>query len=457
MKNIIITFLVSSISFLLICCENFVDVELPSSQLTGVKVFENDDTAQAAMVDIYSKLRDTGMLSGQSTGLSVNMGLYADELTNYSTVIETGTIYGNDILASAGTATLFWNDSYHQIYCSNAVIEGLEKSTGVTEIKSKKLQGEALFVRALVHFYLVNTFGDIPYITVTNYEKNRKATRTTVEEVYLHIIEDLNKAAALLPADYVSPERVRPNKAAAYALLARVYLYHGNWAEASNSASAVLNNPLYKSENNLDLTFLKGSTSTIWQLMPKRTGNNTEEGISFIFNSGPPANRALSPQLLNAFENGDLRKSRWTRTISSSSGSWTHPYKYKKNSNTGNSVEYPIVLRVAEQYLIRSEARARQGDLIGAKEDLNKIRHTAGLGDTPAVEKQEIINAVLKERRVELFTEYGHRFFDLKRNGQLDAVLAVSKPGWNSTDSLWPIPEKELLTNPFLKPQNPGY
>ncbi|PBJ08045.1 SusD family protein [Flavobacterium sp. ACN6] len=449
--------MVCCFTFILLNCDNFVDVELPSSQLTGVKVFENIKTAEAAMVDIYSKMRDTGMFCGLSSGLSVNMGLYADELTNYTTAVETGAIYANDMLPTAGATSTFWNDSYHQIYCSNAVIEGLEKSMGIPEKESGRLTGEALFTRALIHFYLVNIFGDIPYITVTDYEKNKRAERTASEIVYTNIIKDLVKAVSLLPADYISADRVRPNKAAAQALLSRVYLYHGDWAEASNAASAVLNNPLYVWESNLDLVFLKGSPSTIWQLMPRRTGNNTDEGISFIFNSGPPATRTLSTQLLNAFEIGDLRKTKWTRTISSASSSWTHAYKYKKNSNTGNSVEYSIVLRTAEQYLIRSEARSRQGDLIGAKEDLNKIRNTAGLGDTPATDKEAIIKAVLNERRVEFFTEYGHRFFDLKRTGNLDAVLAVSKSGWNSTDSLWPIPEKELLSNPFLKPQNPGY
>lgn len=449
--------MVYSFTFILLNCDNFVDVELPASQLTGAKVFENIKTAEAAMVDIYSKMRDTGMFCGLSTGLSVNMGLYADELTNYNTNIETGAVYGNDILPTAGAASTFWNDSYHQIYCCNAIIEGLEKSVGISEKESGRLIGEALFTRALIHFYLVNIFGDIPYVTLTDYEKNSRAERTASETVYINITEDLIKAVSLLPADYISADRVRPNKAAAQALLARVYLYHGDWAKSSNAASAVLNNPLYIWESNLDLVFLKSSTSTIWQLMPRRTGNNTDEGISFIFNSGPPANRSLSTQLVNAFETGDQRLLKWTRTISSASGTWTHAYKYKKNSNTGTSAEYSIMFRTAEQYLIRAEARARQGDLIGAREDLNKIRHTAGLGDTPAADKEALISAVLNEKRVEFFTEYGHRFFDLKRTGNLDSVLAVSKSGWNSTDSLWPIPEKELLSNPFLKPQNPGY
>ena len=114
-------------------------------------------------------------------------------------------------------------------------------------------------------------------------------------------------------------------------------------------------------------------------------------------------------------------------------------------------------MRLSEQYLIRAEARAQQGDFIGAKDDLNTIRHLAGLGDTTASTQQELLTAILQERRVEFFTEGGHRFFDLKRTYELDSALSALKPGWNSTDALLPFPESELLLNPNLNPQNPGY
>src|SRR5690606_19066848 len=110
----------------------------------------------------------------------------------------------------------------------------------------------------------------------------------------------------------------------------------------------------------------------------------------------------------------------------------------------------------AEQYLIRAEARAQLSNIAGAQADLNKIRIRAGLGETLASSQNELLTAILQERRFELFTEHGHRFFDLKRTGNLDNVLG-SKPGWNTTDRLFPLPEKELLLNPNLLPQNPGY
>jgi len=111
---------------------------------------------------------------------------------------------------------------------------------------------------------------------------------------------------------------------------------------------------------------------------------------------------------------------------------------------------------MSEQYLIRAEARARQGELSNALSDLNVVRNLAGLPNATATTSAAIVAAVLQERQWELFTEYGHRFFDLKRTATLNSVLSSVKLGWNSTDQLWPLPEAELLVNPNLT-QNQGY
>ncbi|PTS87399.1 RagB/SusD family nutrient uptake outer membrane protein, partial [Flavobacterium sp. HMWF030] len=199
------------------------------------------------------------------------------------------------------------------------------------------------------------------------------------------------------------------------------------------------------------------SKETIWQLQSVAAGQNTKEASIFIFLAGPPTTIALNPLLINSFTIGDLRKTNWIKSVSKGASTWYHAYKYKEQNTTAVSKEYSIVLRLAEQYLIRAEARAYQGDLIGAKEDLNKIRNRAGLAQTTASTKEEILNAILQERRWEFFTEHGHRFFDLKRFNKLDAELKSVKSGWNSNDSLFPIPQNELSTNPNLGPQNPGY
>ncbi|MDG2432023.1 RagB/SusD family nutrient uptake outer membrane protein, partial [Flavobacterium sp.] len=347
---------------------------------------------------------------------------------------------------------------YNQIYAANAIIEGVSASTALVASDKNQFTGEALFVRSLLHFYLVNLYGAVPYITTTNYENNKLATRMPVTQVYDKIIEDLEIAFTLLPEEYILTDRTRPNKSAVKALLARSYLYNGLWAEAANAASYTLNNTsVYAWETDLNKIFLKESTTTIWQFSPRFEGQNTQEGETFVFFSGPPSLVALSAALINDFELGDQRKEHWAKSVTNGTETWYHANKYKEKSSTSSSLEYSILFRLAEQHLIRAEARAQQGDLIGAKEDLNKIRTTAGLAETTAISQQDILNAILQENRVEFFTELGHRFFDLKRANKINEALNPVKPGWSTTDNLMPLPESELSLNPNLKPQNPGY
>ncbi|MNL26355.1 SusD family protein [compost metagenome] len=209
--------------------------------------------------------------------------------------------------------------------------------------------------------------------------------------------------------------------------------------------------------DDLSKVFLNNSTGTLWQLAPNNVGGNTTEASNFILVSGPPPFRALSPVLLNAFESGDQRKTKWVGSVSKGTDTWYYAYKYKENKPTTVSKEYAILFRLEEMYFIRAEAQARLGKLALAAADLNKIRNRAGLDNTTAGTESELVAAIIKERRIEFFTELGHRWLDLKRTGQLDAVLTAVKPGWNTTDALWPLPENELRLNPNLRPQNTGY
>jgi hypothetical protein len=454
-----------TISFFLILtmgfysCDSFVEVDLPKSQLTDVTVFEDVATANAALLDIYAKIRDKGLLTGTRYGLSNQLGNYADEIISYGAPADpTLDFYTNSLLSSDTAVLDFWNTTYNQIYAANAIIEGVQKSPELMSNDKNRLQGEALFIRALLHFYLANLFGDVPYVTTTDYKINSSVSRMDVDKVYELIIADLEASENLLSNEYSNTDRIRPNKYLPKALLARVFLYKGKWAEAASTASALLNNTvLYALENDVDKVFLKESKETIWQLMPATAGKNTDEANTFIFFSGPPPSVALSEDLVSSFDSNDLRKSHWIAAVTNGTTTWHHAFKYKEFNFTPSSVEYSIVFRLTEQYLIRAEARAQQGDLIGAKEDLDKIRLRAGLAGTTAVSQEQIITAIGQERRWELFTEYGHRFFDLKRSGTIDNTLAAVKPGWDSTDVLFPLPQSELGVNPNLRPQNPGY
>lgn len=445
--------------FVINSCDSFVDVELPASQLNSSGVFGDYATANAALTSIYSKIRDKGLLTGNSSGLSNKLGNYTDEMIPFGLPSNTSfNFYNNSILPTTPEMQEYWNATYTQIYASNAIIEGLSNSTGLSPEQKNQLTGEALFIRALSHFYLVNLFGDIPYITQTDYRKNSSVSKIQIKEVYGHITKDLEESYLLLTEKYSTLQRIRPNRYAVRALLARTYLYNGEYAKASNESSYLLNQTnQFKLEQNLDKVFLINSPETIWQLQSAASGQNTQEALNFIFVSGPPNSVALNTYLVNSFSTDDLRRFRWIKSITKGTSTWFHPFKYKEQNPTPSSVEYSIVFRLAEQYLIRAEARANEGDLIGAKEDLNKIRNRAGLQNTSANDKEEILSSILQERRWELFSEHGHRFFDLKRFNKLDIQLSPIKSGWKNSNALFPIPQNELSTNPNLRPQNSGY
>lgn len=447
-----------SILLIAVACDDFVQVEIPSTQLSSPLVFENNSTATAALVAIYAKIRDNGLLTGNPNGMQAKLGEYADELTFYGAGGQTdASFYNNIVLPTNTDVKNWWSTTYNQIYATNALLEGVENSKSLTPLQKDRLRGEALFIRALLHFHLTNLYSDIPYIKTTDYTANIKIGKIGTTQVYENVEDDLLLSEALLGIQYISSERVRPNKATVQALLARLYLYSGRWAEAANSASAVLNNTtLYADDHNLETVFLKGNLGNIWQLMPDTDGRNTLEAETYVFLQGPPPVSALSVDFVNSFEAGDLRRTQWIKEVTNGTDVWYHAYKYKAYNNSQGSVEYSIVFRTAELYLIRAEARAQQGELITAQEDLNKIRNKAGLSNTSAVTKEQIISAIVKERKSELFTE-GHRFFDLKRASLLNEILPNTKPGWDTNDKVLPLPETELLLNPNLKPQNPGY
>lgn len=440
-------------------CDSFVEVDMPASQLTAEAVFQSTATGNAAMASIYASIRDTGPLSGSPTGIACLMGGYADELDYYGLPgTSSEFFFTNSVLPSDVQVADYWTASYSQIYAANAVIEGTGGLSPIPQQDKDRLKGEALFLRAWLHCYLAGLYGDIPYITTTDYAVNSTVARLPVASVYARAIEDLEQASLLLPETDLTYSRSKPNRWTAQAQLARTYLYAGNYAAAANAASAVLNNTaLFSLNPDPALVFLNSSQETIWQLQPEAGNANTLEGQTFIFLTAPPPNIALTEELVASFEAGDARRATWVKAVSDGSQTWYHAFKYKQQGPGTSSTESSILLRVGELYLIRAEARARQGELSGAKDDLDAIRQRAGLTGSTAASQEELLDAILQERRVELFTEAGHRFFDLKRFGEADAVLAAVKPNWLATHILLPIPENELIRNPNLGSQNPGY
>ncbi len=442
---------------LLSSCEKALEPDYPDFLLSEEALFENGTTVNAALANIYNGLRDISPVSGGVDGTGILLGLYADELDYYrENAPVDNAFYNHTILPNNTAVGNFWNNSYSLIYSANKIVEGLEDAP-LEEEERNGFMGEALFLRAYLHFYLAQLFGDIPYIQSTDYSENASVSRMPLTQVYQIVEEDLLSAKNLLPAMETSGERLRVSNGVASAMLSRLYLVTQQWEKAISESTAVITEGTYTWQPDLNLVFLKESPSTIWQLKPEFEGSGTKEGETLVFDFGPPSLYALSDSFIEGFETGDLRKEAWTRELSDGVQSWYHPYKYRQNYYDGSSSEYSILFRLAEQYLIRAEASLQMGNLQEAKDDINGIRLRAGLTPTLASNPEEIIDELQNQWRYEYFTEQGHRWFYLKRSGTADEVLGPVKSGWKATDVLFPLPANELILNPNLNPQNPGY
>jgi starch-binding outer membrane protein, SusD/RagB family len=450
-----------AISFVLLTgmsCKKFLDIPAPKNQIQTSEIFKDDQAAISTVTGLHS-LMVTASLYPANGGITVFSGLSADEIYNTNSDPDIDGFTTNSLVPkNENVNTNLWSHVYKAIYHANAILEGLDNSNAVSDKIKKQLRGEALVIRALHYFYLVNMFGDVPLVLSTDYEVNQNMSRKDAGEIYKQIIDDLTEAKMILPTTYPSNGRLRPNKWTAAALLARVYLFREDWIHAEEEATDVINSGIYSLPFNLLTVFQPSSTETIWQLV--RDNNNTSEGASFIPSSGTARPRyVLTNFLMNSFEAGDLRRTNWIGLNTVSTVNYYYPFKYKSRTAT-QATEYYVVLRLAEQFLIRAEARTQQNKLTGANgaaQDINIIRTRAGLVNTTANDKSSLLIAIAQERRVELFAEWGHRWFDLKRTKTADLILTIAKaPNWQSTDALYPIPLVQLQLNPNLE-QNPGY
>jgi hypothetical protein len=508
LKPLLLIISVSLIAFNVVSCKKLAETPIPTDQVAQNSVYTNDATAIAVMNDVYRLMNTAPIQSlGNLGSISVNLGLAADEFS-LTSPYKTGTnlfqkYYQNDLSTVSPTLTYggeHWGPFYKIIFRCNAAIEGLSSSGADVLTPKVKLQllGEAKFVRSFFYFYLVNEFGDVPLVLTTDPQMNINLARSPKADVYKQMINDLLDAEDKLSSDYLdvtllskTSERVRPTKWAAAALLARVYLYNGNFTgDASNytnaeaKASEVINNTgSYALLPTLNGVFLKNSKEAIWQIQPTDVNFNTREGqILVIPGTGPAFGGTgnpvvLSTQLLGSFEANDKRKAKgnWVDTIIYKSSPAplkydTLPYvaKYKIGTSTGvNTIagltEYFTVLRLAEQYLIRSEARAQLANFNGSQSDLNLIRNRAGLLSITPNDKTSLLTAILYERQHELFGEWGHRWLDLKRTGNIEAVMTLvtpintgGSPTWRSYQQLFPIPMDIIQTSPNVR-QNGGY
>jgi hypothetical protein len=454
-----ILFILYSVSILLSLgsCSKFVTVDPPANALVNENVFQDEATANAAMVNLFEKFM-TNTNSFVNGGNSLYTGLSGDELELTSTQPELNEIYSNNIQASNIVVYSIWEQLYKVIYQSNSIQRGLLNSSSIAEAKRAQLLGEARFVRAYSYFQLVQLFGPVPLLLDPDYRSNATAVRQAKEQVLSQIVSDLEYANGQLAVDFSTSkgERVRPNRYAAKALLAQVYLYQENWTKAAGYATEIIDQTeLFQLAEDPSKVFLPDAMEAIWQLKPVVPNQNTGPADLYVYSSNVPQWATLDSNLVNAFEEGDQRKQDWIYPYDFQGHTYFQPFKYKYRSPE-DGIEYLQLFRLAEQLLIRAESRAHAGDLAGALSDLNAIRSRAGLEEVNGLDAEGLLLAIFRERRVELFVENGQRWYDLKRTNQIDAVLLQHKDNWTSNAALFPLPLKEIVSNPFLT-QNSGY
>ena len=450
------TIIATTILVFLSSCTKLLDVEPPRTDLLTTSVFSSNTTAEAAVFDLYYSLKNGGFGTPSRYGISYLSAISSDEVIDFqgrSISLAHQEFNNNQISPNNSVLGSVWASSYSLIYKCNSVLEGLSNATTISAESKKVFQGEALFIRAFCYFYLVNLWGDVPLVLTTDYSINNSITRSSTSDIYTQIKADLILSQSLLPEEYefASYERVRANKGAATALLARVYLFSSDWTNAEVQSSSVINNTLYQLDPDLVNVFKKTSKEPILQLWSMQYP--AEYTTYNIHSSVGPLGGIFRPEFVNDFSVDDKRRQYWIKPVTYSGVLYYGQSKYRYS----NPPEYfSTVLRLAEQYLIRSEARAEQGDLSGALSDVNEIRRRAGLLDTTTADKAGLLGIIERERKLELFAEWGHRWLDLKRMNRAAAVLSAIKPEWDDYKKLWPIPEVQLLNDPNVI-QNPGY
>jgi tetratricopeptide (TPR) repeat protein len=492
-KNILYKALIVAVTIFMGACTDL--EENPIGLLAPESYFQTEDDVEAAVMGAYSYLASEPIYGRQYTTAVCLLDDVCD-IGDIGTQAARININNHAADASNGMITSFWPRFYQAIGAANAAINGLEKITVTDQTRANELMAEARIIRAHCYYSLVQLFGDIPYVGefVTDPASVADISKTPEAEVYQYIIADCEYAAENLPDKYTNDIRCRPTAGAAKTMLASVYLTRGEYAKAAQYAEEVINNASVYGYELLDdfteiwiadngdskehiwtVDFLAGITDDLWSPM-SGVRNADMQGWSVV---------VPSPGFYDMYEQGDHRME-VTFILETPVGGVMTPYsqwkwprihfgKYslypgeKANSEGRYSGRNFPIFRFAEVYLIAAEALAEVNNGPNAKayEYVNKVRERARFGGTvPAdlqsgMSKTDFIEAVLKERMLELPLEY-KRWFDIKRR----QLGEVAFEGANSLEPhsfdpsknyLLPLPQDELDRNPNLLPQNPGY
>jgi tetratricopeptide (TPR) repeat protein len=444
------------LAFVVISCDSYLDIK-PK----GVQVLET--------VNDYDQWLNSYKVA---TDLPNELNLLADNIDN-SDVSNPPTSQDDRIytwqsqyLEDLRSAPVMWEDHYKSIYYFNTVLEEIDGATG-EELQKESLKAEALLGRALEYLYLVNLYGKaynentasqdlaVPFVTSNNLS-TPTPERSTVQEIYNKIIEDINTAIPNLPHDN-SKNRFRGSVASAYSVLARTYLFMGDYSKAAQNAQLALDNG---TNEVLDYSVMT-SVIDIPNLMIRSDAIYARCSRIHEYVVSPTLN------FLKTFDTTDLRLhfyyselGDYSFAVREQAQYLSYGVEYENNfPNWGTSV--------AEMYLILAEAAARSNNLSLACDQLHQVRKCRFPADTyekyQSNNQEEVLQKVLTERTFE-FPYCGMRWFDMRRldtEGRMSTVnrydgqenLIATLPTGSNKYTLQ-IPLQVLFFNPDW-PQNP--
>ncbi|MFT2008172.1 RagB/SusD family nutrient uptake outer membrane protein [Pontibacter sp. 13R65] len=479
----------------LTACKDIIEIEPEYQRAGSSKGFSTLNEHEFALTGAYALFRASGYYGNgtHNTGAWAALpDMMADDL------VQTVEDFGNwntqanwTYAADEADIELSWVAAYSVIAQANLTLRNIEQFEATNPKRVNRIKGQALAIRAMVHFDLLRFWGEsyertatalgVPYKTTVDVEDLPE--RLSVKETYDHIFDDLEEAELLL-ADVDNVMNTATNRAyidqtATHALLARVHLYAKDYEAAENFASRVIAViPLANQAgfSGIWQDIYPANAEVIWKVTHSAGEGNVGLGIHI-----GSANRNLfrpATHLEATFNKpNDIRFVSYFGSRESSSNAPVYPggsgapgnrrivTKYLGRGTTLDNLTDWKVLRTGEMYLIRAEARAKQGGakLVAALADLNALRAARIRNYVPVVigDEQALLEAIALERRKELFAE-GHRWFDLKRS-----MRAISRPDVEVASAsvtltpaarewAWPIPQGEIDVNPNIV-QTTGY
>ncbi|UQB68705.1 RagB/SusD family nutrient uptake outer membrane protein [Epilithonimonas zeae] len=473
MKKIFLT--LSIFSVIASCSDDFVDIK-PEGVVIADDFYKTEADAMKATNAIYSFLR-----SWENSGFPAQyvFGVTGDDVEKGSNPGDASFINAYDNFSftiSDDGVNGYWTGQWQAVQRTNQVITNVPNIDMDTALKTR-LVAEAKMLRAYFYFNLVRIYGGVPIFDglQTDYINQ---PRNTAAEVYAFIVKDLTEASEILPQTYPAGQEGRVTKGGALGLLSKVYLYMKEYQKAYDTSNLVIGMG-YKLDPDFNHLFRPAGEFGTESVFEVNCGCSPEFGGSQYAEVQGVRNQygwgffTPTQALEDAFEPGDVRKQftilREGETTPEgdlikkgdpqAGNTWNYktyvPSSLNNNACGYGSIQNIRILRFADILLINAEAANELGNSGVAIANVNKVRHRANLGDTPASTQSALRLAIWQERRVELAMEMD-RFPDLVRTGQAEQFLG-SKGFQKGKNELFPIPLRAITDSKGVLTQNPGY